>query len=316
MPLIPIYSLGEIKKLKVVENIALVKTTIMIAVPRIFEKIYDIMRIVDPVEKTVIESEENRFVKSESACFDFWERGQMCQNCISMRAYNEDDIFYKMEYRNNQVFMITAVPIMLNGRRLIIELIKDASKNMILGKKSSEGETNNLSMIEFMSQAAVRDSLTGLYNRRYIDERLPADLRNASLKDEPLSVVFADIDFFKEVNDTYGHPAGDIVLKEFSREVERFVRRDRDWVARFGGEEFFICLPKADLETARKVAERMRAEIEKKEFLIDGNTIKVTCSFGVYGVCGDDGCLTAEGVIRLVDRNLYQAKALGRNRVE
>jgi len=283
---------------------------------QIFEKIYDIMRIVDPVEKTVIESEENRFVKSESACFDFWERGQMCQNCISMRAYNEDDIFYKMEYRNNQVFMITAVPLMLNGRRLVIELIKDASKNMIFGKKSSEGEVNTLSMIEFMSQAAVRDSLTGLYNRRYIDERLPADLRNASLKNEPLSVVFADIDFFKEVNDTYGHPAGDIVLKEFSREVERFVRRDRDWVARFGGEEFFICLPKADLETARKVAERMRAEIEKKEFLIDGNTIKLTCSFGVYAVCGDDGCLTAEGVIRLVDRNLYQAKALGRNRVE
>lgn len=120
-------------------------------------------------------------------------------------------------------------------------------------------------MIEFMSQAAVRDSLTGLYNRRYIDERLPADLRNASLKDEPLSVVFADIDFFKDkVNDTYGHPAGDIVLKEFSREVERFVRRDRDWVARFGGEEFFICSPKADLETARKVAERMRAEITVK----------------------------------------------------
>lgn len=65
----------------------------------------------------------------------------MCQNCISMRAYNEDDIFYKMEYRNNQVFMITAVPIMLNGRRLIIELIKDASKNMILGKRAVKGET-------------------------------------------------------------------------------------------------------------------------------------------------------------------------------
>ncbi len=283
---------------------------------QIFERIYDIMRIVDPVEKTVIESEENRFVKSESACFDFWERGQMCQNCISMRAYNEGDIFYKIECKNNQVFMITAVPIMLNERRLVIELIKDASKNMIFGEKISDGEVNTLSMIEFMSQAAVRDSLTGLYNRRYIDERLPVDLRNASLKNEPLSVVFADIDFFKEVNDTYGHPAGDIVLKEFSREVERFVRRDRDWVARFGGEEFFICLPKADLETARKVAERMRAEIEKKEFLIDGNAIKVTCSFGVYGVCGDDGCLTAEGVIRLVDRNLYQAKSLGRNRVE
>ncbi|MFT4104353.1 MAG: GGDEF domain-containing protein [Lacrimispora sp.] len=283
---------------------------------KVFEKTYDIMRIVDPMEKIVIESEEDKLTMSDATCFDFWERGQMCQNCISMRAYNEDDIFYKMDYKENQIFMITAVPVWLEGKRLIIELIKDASSNMILGEKNSDGEVNNLSMIEFMGQAAVRDSLTGLYNRRYIDERLPVDLRNAALKNEPLSVVFADIDFFKAVNDTYGHPAGDVVLKEFSREMEKFVRKDRDWVARFGGEEFFICLPKADLETARKVAERMRAEIEKREFLIEGSAIKMTCSFGVYAVCGDDGCLTAEGVIRLVDRNLYQAKSLGRNRVE
>lgn len=283
---------------------------------QIFEKTYEVMRIVDPLAKKVLEMSENELLTSDITCYDYWKKNQSCDNCISMRAFNEDDTFFKMEYKNGNVFMITAVPVMVEGRRLVIELLKDATNNMLFGGPDQDGEVKVLTMLEYMNQAPVKDSLTELYNRRYIDEKLPVELINASLKNEPLSVIFADIDYFKKINDTYGHSAGDFVLKEFSRELEKFIRKDKDWAARFGGEEFLICLPGTELETAKKVAERIRNSMEKKEFILDENRIKVTCSFGVHAICKDNKCTTVEGVIKLVDKHLYRAKNLGRNRVE
>lgn len=283
---------------------------------KIFEKMYDVMRIVDPFEKRVIQVSEDKFIKSDIVCYNYWDRNQLCNNCISMRAYKENDTFFKMEYKEGNIFMITAVPIEFQGNCLVIELIKNTSKNMVFGEGNSDCDSKTLTMIEYMNQVAIKDSLTGLYNRRYIDERLPAELLDASLKGEPLSVIFADIDFFKKINDTYGHSTGDLVLKEFAKELERFIRKDGDWVARFGGEEFLICLPGTDLYSAKGLAENIRDRIEKKEFEVNGETINLTCSFGVHVVCEDNECKTVDGVIKLVDEHLYKAKNLGRNRVE
>lgn len=283
---------------------------------QIFEKMYDAIRIVDPLGKRVLEIRENDLLKLDIECYNYWKKEQICDNCISMRAFNEDDTFYKMEYIDGNVFMITAVPVWVEENRLVVELLKNTSKNMILGDQNHDGAVKVLTMIEYMNQVAVKDSLTELYNRRFIDERLPVDLLNASLKNEPLSVIFADIDFFKKINDEYGHSTGDSVLKEFSKELEYFIRRDRDWVARYGGEEFLICLPNIDLDIAKGVAERIRKSIERKEFVVNEKRINITCSFGVETICNDNECTTVEGVIELVDKHLYKAKNLGRNRVE
>lgn len=283
---------------------------------QIFEKMYDAIRIVDPLGKRVLEIRENDLLKLDIECYNYWKKEQICDNCISMRAFNEDDTFYKMEYIDGNVFMITAVPVLVEENRLVVELLKNTSKNMILGDQNHDGAVKVLTMIEYMNQVAVKDSLTELYNRRFIDERLPVDLLNASLKNEPLSVIFADIDFFKKINDEYGHSTGDSVLKEFSKELEHFIRRDRDWVARYGGEEFLICLPNIDLDIAKGVAERIRKSIERKEFVVNEKRINITCSFGVETICNDNECTTVEGVIELVDKHLYKAKNLGRNRVE
>lgn len=283
---------------------------------QVFEKMYEIMRIVDPLGKKVLEISEKDFLTSDITCYNYWKRNQSCDNCISMRAFNEDDTFYKMEYKEGKVFMITAVPIKVEGKRFVIELLKDTSNNLVFGDQNHEEEVKILTMIEYMNQVAVKDSLTELYNRRYIDERLPVELLNASLKNEPLSIIFADLDYFKKINDTYGHSAGDFILKEFSKELKNYIRKGKDWVARFGGEEFLICLPDMDQGTAKKVAESIRDSIEKKEFMVDGKRINLTCSFGVHAICKDNECTTVEGVINLVDKHLYRAKDLGRNRVE
>lgn len=282
---------------------------------QLFDKIYDSMRIVDPVSKKVLEIVENIAKETDLVCYDFWKKNQICENCISIRAYNEDDTVFKIEHSDKNVYMITAVPINIGGKRIVAEFIKDVTGSLYLGAGKQDEDNLILTSFEHMNQAVVKDELTRLYNRRFINERLPSELFSASIKNQPLSLLFADIDHFKHINDKYGHIAGDQVLKEFAAVLSSHVRNNRDWIARYGGEEFLICLPDTDLQNAKAIAERMRTSVLEKEFVTDKGNVRVTCSIGVHSVCNETECFTVEGIIDLVDKKLYQAKNGGRNRV-
>lgn len=282
---------------------------------QLFEKMYDSMRIVDPVEKLVFEIQGGQLCKKKYECYRLLKKETFCENCISMGAYNKNDAITKIEYSEEKVYMVTAIPILIQDRRFVLELFKDTTDNLYINNKEEGYEMNVISAIQHMNQAAIKDELTGLYNRRYIDERLPIDLSNSQLKNEPLSIIFADLDFFKAINDTYGHIAGDHVIREFADELKKHIRKGLDWVARYGGEEFIICLSNTDIDTARGIAERIRKNVMIKEFLIDNQLINLTGSFGVHTVCDGDKCITVDGIIEMVDKNLYRAKEEGRNRV-
>lgn len=282
---------------------------------QLFEKMYQAMRIVDPVTKKVLELTSGELCVGEHACYDFWMNNTICENCISMRAYNENDTVFKIESKKEKIYMVTAVPVAIKGKRLVVELLKETTDKLVFGDGQNGQEVRLFTMIEHMNRAAVQDALTEVFNRRYINERLPVDLLNASVKNEPLSIIFADLDFFKKVNDTYGHIAGDAVLKEFANELELHIRKDKDWVARYGGEEFMLCLSNTDKHTAMMVAERIRACVESREFIIGNNPLHITCSFGVHTVYNANESLTVDEIIELVDKRLYQAKREGRNRV-
>ncbi len=282
---------------------------------QLFEKMYERMRIVDPVGKKVLEIKGEELLETNLACYEFWQRQMLCENCISMRAYNEDDVIFKIEPVHNELYMVTAVPVEIHEKKLIVELIKNATNSMYMASGKIGDEIKVLSTFEHVNQAAVKDELTGLYNRRYINERLPVDLLNSSVKNEPLSIIFADLDFFKAVNDTYGHSAGDYVLHEFSNELRNQVRSEKDWIARYGGEEFLICLPDTNYEAAKTIAERIRKIISEKVFTFGNKQIHLTCSFGVHTICDEKECMTIDGIIELADKKLYQAKREGRNKV-
>lgn len=282
---------------------------------QIFEKIYHAMRIVDPVSKKVLELKESKLCELDISCYDYWNRSSMCENCISMRAYYEDDAIFKMEYNGENIYMLTAVPISIQGRKLVVELLKNITNSLYLGSERQGGEARILSSIEFMNQAVVKDELTNLYNRRYINEKLPVDLLNSSIQNEPLSIIFADLDFFKTVNDKYGHSTGDQVLRDFAEELKKHIRSGKDWGARYGGDEFMICLPNTGIDTAKTISERIRKSIMQKEFIVEDEKIHLTCSFGVHTVCNEKECLTIDGIIELADKKLYQAKNEGKNKV-
>lgn len=169
------------------------------------------------------------------------------------------------------------------------------------------------SLVQTM-ELAVLDDLTGLNNRRYLDGHLPALVQRARERRDDLSVLFIDIDYFKKVNDTYGHGAGDAVLREFAARVRRSLRT-QDLACRYGGEEFVVVMPGTSPKLAPVVAERLRERIARDPFAIDGGAtfIDVTISVGIAHYLGDDD--TPQSLLERADLALYRAKAEGRNRV-
>ncbi|MCF8079714.1 MAG: diguanylate cyclase [Desulfobacterales bacterium] len=164
---------------------------------------------------------------------------------------------------------------------------------------------------------SVTDSLTGCFNRGYLAERLPAEVKRARRYGRSLSAVICDMDHFKRINDTWGHPAGDAVLADFGKRLTAAVRKDLDWVVRFGGEEFLLVLPETPIDGAVRAAERIRAGISEAPVRYRGIDIPVTASFGASELVGspEDPEQAADDLLRTADRALYAAKAAGRNRV-
>ncbi len=160
-----------------------------------------------------------------------------------------------------------------------------------------------------LEQLAIRDKLTGLYNRRKLDESFAVEVSRAERYGRPLSVIMLDIDHFKEVNDTHGHPVGDAVLTQTAERLQAALRTS-DIAGRWGGEEFLIICPETPLETAMQLAERLRLDYEAYDFMAAG---RLTASFGV--AAHRKGHL-ANHILLSADEALYRAKNGGRNRVE
>ena len=164
---------------------------------------------------------------------------------------------------------------------------------------------------------ATIDSGTQTFNKKYILDTLESELRSHHNRRIPLSIIYFDLDHFKQVNDTYGHNAGDLVLKETAKIVSEVIRKD-DTLGRFGGEEFVVVLPNTDLEICKSLAERIRRAIATHNYLLtqdDGEEVnhKQTVSLGVYQL--DDTITTVEKFLEQADRRLYLSKSSGRNRV-
>ena len=163
-----------------------------------------------------------------------------------------------------------------------------------------------------LSEQAIRDPLTSLYNRRYLEETIEREVHRADRENLPLSIIMLDLDHFKQVNDTYGHDAGDLMLKMLSGLLQKECRKG-DVACRYGGEEFCIIMPGAPLEIASERAERWRILFSQQSMKYKNKTVHATASFGVatYPHHGLDG----RQVIASADQALYVAKQNGRNQV-
>ncbi|MCP3653865.1 sensor domain-containing diguanylate cyclase [Herbaspirillum sp.] len=198
-------------------------------------------------------------------------------------------------------FMMRIAPVLEAENRYII------SHNVITGRKLAEQRIERLN--EKLSLLAVTDKLTGLANRMKLDDALESEITRAHRYRKKLSLVLLDVDHFKEVNDKFGHSAGDAVLVRIA-EILRANVRATDVVGRWGGEEFLLILPECDVVAASRMAEKLRLIVERHSFVFVG---KRTCSFGVATYQSGQDCTA---LLCLADSALYRAKNSGRNRVE
>ncbi len=188
--------------------------------------------------------------------------------------------------------------------------------NILTGIRILELERSLNKALEEIETLSVTDALTQVYNRRYLNENFASEIKRAVRYERPLSVVMCDIDNFKKINDTFGHLAGDQVLKIIAQHLKDSIRGQLDWVVRYGGEEFVIVAPETELDGAYLMTERIRVAIEKKIIKVDKSKITITASFGVAGIKldTDSSRISPMAILNQKDQYLYQAKEEGKNR--
>ncbi len=174
-----------------------------------------------------------------------------------------------------------------------------------------EDQKQLLLLNEQLSRLASLDSLTEIYNRRHFLSLATVEYSKTVRYSRAMAILMLDVDKFKAINDTYGHPAGDAALKQLTQDCQ-LVCRSTEVIGRFGGEEFAICCPDTDLQGAIALAERLRTKVESNHLHVDDNDIQFTISIGV--TCTQEEDSDVDDLLRRADRFLYQAKETGRNK--
>ncbi len=190
---------------------------------------------------------------------------------------------------------------------------KRAEVELQLANQKLQEQLESIQLLQAeLREQAIRDPLTGLFNRRYLNETLERELARAARESYPVSFIMSDIDHFKTINDTYGHPVGDIILQNLAAELTSHARVG-DIVCRHGGEEFLVILPGVSIDTAHQIAERSRISFQESHISYGGFEIRATLSSGIAAF-PENGTGSMD-LIALADQAMYQAKSKGRNRV-
>lgn len=202
-----------------------------------------------------------------------------------------------------------AEKILMRDKQELGELVHERTSELALANKALLAEVaRRQELEEELRKLASIDKLTGIFNRRVFDDAIKKEMERAKRYLHPMSLILFDIDHFKQINDTHGHPVGDQILKELARIVSARIRI-HDVFARWGGEEFIILGVNSDTEACSRLAEKLRILIESHDFPSIG---KLTCSFGVASLHSDD---SVDSIVKRADEALYNAKHGGRNRI-
>lgn len=282
----------------------------------IFNNLGDIFYIIHALESintSVCITDTNQEIIYESSHKEYkYDATMEDMNAFVDQLQHAQNATFKIQIIDCVLTAITTVPVMIGTCHYSMELKQNVSRIKQYGSGSPSFE--HLS-IHQMKEMVITDALTKLYNRRYIDERLPIDMQSCFELDEPISILFIDIDCFKDINDTYGHAVGDQVLCELALLLQKHFNKGNGWVARYGGDEILVCLPGYAKHFAKRIANRFRKTIENNTFTALGEEIQITCSIGVQTTLRDSGMKSISELMLKADKNLYRAKSEGRNKV-
>ena len=266
----------------------------------------------DPNEALFHAAEGNYDLLIVSLGLDHFDGLRLCSQVRSLERTRNLPILAIADADNN-TRLVRALEIGVNDyltRPIDKNELMARTRTQIRKKRYTERLRDNVQM---SIEMAITDALTGLFNRRYMESHVGPLVEQASARGKPLTVLVLDIDYFKSINDTHGHDAGDDVLREFAIRIKKSIR-GIDLACRYGGEEFVVVMPETDMAVAAMVAERLRRRIAGEPFAIQQGVgkVEVTISIGIAALGRGEN---AGAVLKRADQALYRAKRDGRNRV-
>lgn len=223
------------------------------------KQVFDVVRIVDPYCVHVLDETMNVQDK-DSPCYRIWGKNRRCTNCISLKAYVDFKRMTKYEFREENAVFVMVMPFMVtdeDNRIVVVEMLNDVSEEI---QVRTAGDTIVAQTISHFDKELYTDSLTGVYNRRYFDENMFVYKTN-DVMSKRVGFIICDLKHFKHINDTYGHLAGDLVLKK-AAEVMASYTRDTDAVIRLGGDEFLIIMQDCTEEGVKDTVKRIKEKFE------------------------------------------------------
>ncbi|WP_196593209.1 GGDEF domain-containing protein [Pectinatus sottacetonis] len=282
--------------------------------------LYTGVRIVQPFSRKVIIDYSRHNVHPFNWCgICSKNKESPCKQncCIAEKSYIEKRVLHKLIRHRDKLWLAIAIPLLYKSTPSVLELVKDVTDRLtIQDDECMENEHKKITLFqEFfmqMNDMMVKDKLTGLYNKKYLYNRLPRDISEAISTKKTMSILFVDLDKFKLINDDCGHIEGDQLLTDVARILSGTIRIKEDWACRFGGDEFIICLNNVGEIAACQIAERIRHRIfQLRENVKPG----ISASIGVYtiDIKNITKNVSIEEIIGLADKQMYIAKNNGGN---
>ena len=259
-----------------------------------YEKVFSVVRLLDAETILNAAKGKNQNISAEPyRCFDFWETGKWCSNCVSMKALEEKNKKTKLEFRENNVYQVTAHYVEVDGKPKVMELIQYLDEADIVDIDGSERLFTKLNGFQ---DELYRDVLTGIYNRRYYEDQLRKQIL-------PAGIAMIDLDDFKLYNDTCGHNAGDLALTTVAGVIRGMIRRTTDILIRYGGDEFLLVMPGVKEEDFAQKLRQIQNEVHSKE--VPGFS-RLQLSVSIGGVLSEEHKI--ENAVEMADKLMYRAK--------
>lgn len=259
-----------------------------------YEKVFSVVRLLDAETILNAAKGKNQNISAEPCrCFDFWETGKRCSNCVSMKAFEEKNKKTKLEFRENNVYQVTAHYVEVDGKPKVMELIQYLDEADIVDIDGSERLFTKLNGFQ---AELYRDVLTGIYNRRYYEDQLRKQIL-------PAGIAMIDLDDFKLYNDTCGHNAGDLALATVAGVIRGMIRRTTDILIRYGGDEFLLVMPGVKEEDFAQKLRQIQNEVHSKE--VPGFS-RLQLSVSIGGVLSEEHKI--ENAVEMADKLMYRAK--------
>ena len=259
-----------------------------------YENVFSVVRLLDAETILNAAKGKNQNISAEPCrCFDFWETGKRCSNCVSLKALEEKNKKTKLEFWENNVYQVTAHYVEVDGKQKVMELIQYLDEADIVDIDGSERLFTKLNGFQ---DELYRDVLTGIYNRRYYEDQLRKQIL-------PAGIAMIDLDDFKLYNDTCGHNAGDLALTTVAGVIRGMIRRTTDILIRYGGDEFLLVIPGVKEEDFTQKLRQIQNEVHSKE--VPGFS-RLQLSVSIGGVLSEEHKI--ENAVEMADKLMYRAK--------